>query len=159
MALRAGDPLPSFEGKLSDGTVWKSADRRGRSLVLYFYPKDFTSGCTKEACQFRDAYQDLNVGLEADIVGVSRDPVETHARFRAELRLPFPLLADTDGSIARLFGATHLWGLVPLAKRVTFVADPEGIVRGVFHHELAVGRHVREVRECLERIRDRGRRS
>ena len=157
--LKTGDTVPEVAAPLHDGGEFSTTKLRGRPYVLYFYPKDFTSGCTKEACQFRDAYPDLNVGLEADIVGVSRDPVETHARFRAEHRLPFPLLADTDGSIARLFGATHLWGLVPLTKRVTFVADPEGILQGVFHHELAVGRHVREVRECLERIRDRGRRS
>jgi len=153
MTLRAGDPSPAFEGKLSDGTVWKSSEHRGHAVVLYFYPRDFTSGCTKEACQFRDAYESLHEDLGAEIIGVSRDPVETHERFRAEHRLPFPLLSDPGGSISKLFGATHLGGLIPLTKRITFVIGPDGRIEGAFHHEFAVGLHLEKVRDCLERMR------
>jgi peroxiredoxin Q/BCP len=151
-APRVGDPLPDFEARLPDGGVWRSAERRGRPLVLYFYPKDFTAGCTREACDFRDAYEELHGKLGAELVGISRDDGTRHERFRAEHRLPFPLLSDPGGAIAARFGATHLGGLLPLTKRVTFVADAAGVIRGVFHHELAIGRHVRKVRECLERM-------
>jgi len=83
-------------------------------------------------------------------VGVSRDSVESHERFRAEHRLPFPLVSDGDGAISRRFGVTRLWGLIPLLKRVTFVVDAGGVIRGIFHHEVAIERHLSEVRECLE---------
>jgi peroxiredoxin Q/BCP len=152
-APKVGDPLPEFEAALPDGGVWKSSEQRGKPLVLYFYPKDFTSGCTKEACQFRDAYETLNGALGADIVGISRDDGERHEAFRKEYKLPFPLLSDPGGRIAALFGATHLGGLLPLTKRVTYVVDAGGTIRGVFHHEFAIGRHVKEVQACLESLK------
>ena len=148
MPLKAGDPLPPFSGTLPDGTPWSSEAARGRPLVVFFYPRDFTSVCTKEACAFRDIYDVLRKEFGAEIVGISRDSAERHARFKAEHRLPFPLLAD-DGRISKLFGVARLWGLIPLVKRVTFVADGAGVLRGVFHHELDVEAHLRDVRACL----------
>jgi len=85
-----------------------------------------------------------------EIAGVSRDSVESHERFRAEHRLPFPLISDADGAISRLFGVARFWGLIPHLKRVTFVVDAAGVIRGTFHHEVAIDRHVPEVRACLE---------
>jgi peroxiredoxin Q/BCP len=152
MKRRAGDPIPTFSGTLSDGSVFRSSDLGGRPLVLYFYPKDFTTGCTRQACQFRDAFLELT-GLGAQILGVSKDSAQTHERFRAEYRLPFPLLTDPDASIARLFGVTYLGGLTSFFKRVTFVIDSQGVIRGIFRHEAAIDRHVRDVRECLRAIR------
>ena len=135
--------MPGFPG----------SDSLGRPLVLYFYPKDFTSGCTKEACLFRDAYSELRASHGVEIAGVSRDSAESHERFRAEHRLPFPLVSDAGGAISRQFGVAWLWGLLPLVKRVTFVVDAGGIIRGLFHHEAAIDRHLKEVRQCLESIR------
>lgn len=149
MPLKAGVAAPSFSGTLSDGSAWSSEARRGKPLVVYFYPKDFTSGCTKEACAFRDIYDVLRRDFDAEILGVSRDDVESHARFKAEHRLPFPLLADPAGTVSELFGVNRFWGLIPFVKRVTFVIDRDGLIRGVFHHELAIGRHVQDVRDCL----------
>jgi peroxiredoxin Q/BCP len=151
--LKVGDPLPSVEGKTHEGTSWKSAGSRGHPLVVYFYPRDFTSGCTREACDFRDAYQDLSKAHEVEIIGISRDSVETHARFRAEHRLPFALVSDQGGSISKAFGVERFWGLLPFVKRVTFVADSAGVLRGIFHHEAAIARHLEEVRACLDSLR------
>ena len=150
--MKVGDPAPDFEAPLPDGTSWKLSGQRGKPLVLYFYPKDFTGGCTKEACQFRDAYETLNGTLKAQIVGVSRDDGVTHERFRKEHSLPFPLLPDPGGRIAKLYGATHLGGLIPLTARVTYVIDGVGVIRGIFHHEFAIGRHVKDVEACLKAL-------
>lgn len=157
MRLKAGDPLPPFSGPLPDGTPWSSGAVRGRPLVVFFYPRDFTSVCTREVCGFRDLYDVLRRDFGAEVVGISRDSVARHARFAAEHRLPFPLLSD-DGRLSRLFGTARLWGLLPLAKRVTFVADGAGVLRGVFHRELDVDVHFRGVRETLAAIAGSGRR-
>jgi peroxiredoxin Q/BCP len=153
--LATGTRAPDVEGKLPDGSVWRSRDARGKPLVIYFYPKDFTPGCTREACAFRDAREEI-VGLYgAEVVGVSRDSAETHARFAAAHHLPFPLVADPNGEITKAFGATLFGGLLPVSRRVTYVVDAEGVVRGVFDHQLDAERHVREVRECLASIAKR----
>lgn len=150
MTLAVGTKAPEVEGQLEDGSPWRLADQRGRPLVVYFYPKDFTPGCTREACAFRDAREDL-VGLYgAEVVGVSRDTAESHARFAEKHGLPFRLLADPTGSITKAFDAQVFGGLLPVSKRVTYVIDGEGVVRGVFDHQLAAERHVDEVRDCLK---------
>ena len=138
MPLKTGDPLPG-------GVDWPKGP-----LVVFFYPKDFTGVCTKEACGFRDIYDVLRKDHGAEVIGVSRDSEESHDRFKAEHRLPFRLIADRDGRLSKAFGVERLWGLIPFAKRVTFVADAGGTIRGVFHHELDAGRHVSDVRACLE---------
>lgn len=153
MKLQVGEPLPAAAGKTHEGAAWSTADGRGHPMVVYFYPRDFTSGCTKEACEFRDAYQGLTQDHRVEIVGISRDTVESHARFRAEHRLPFTLVSDVDGSIAKAFGVERFWGLLPLLKRVTFVADAGGVIRGIFHHEMAIARHLADVRACLQTVK------
>jgi peroxiredoxin Q/BCP len=152
MTLPVGTRIPDVEGELPDGSVWRSADTRGKPLVLYFYPKDFTPGCTREACSFRDAREEL-VGLYgAEVIGVSQDSPATHKKFIAEHRLPFQLVSDAKGAISKAFGAAMLGGLLPISKRVTYVVDADGIVRGVFDHQRQAERHVEEVRECLASI-------
>jgi peroxiredoxin Q/BCP len=152
MPLTIGSTIPDVTGALPDGSIWRSADARGHPLVIYFYPKDFTPGCTREACSFRDAREEL-VGLHgAEIVGISRDTPESHARFIAKHRLPFQLVSDADGKITRAFGAALLGGLVPVSRRVTYVVDGEGVVRAVFDNMFAAERHVDEVRACLDAI-------
>ena len=123
----AGDPAPDFELSDQEGQLHSLEDYRDNWVVLYFYPKDATPGCTTQACEFRDnifAYRKLN----AQILGVSLDDVESHSKFAEEHGLPFPLLADTDGTVAEAYGVkTHMFGMT-VAKRETFIIDPEGRV-------------------------------
>ena len=149
MPLSIGSRIPDVEGPLPDGSTWRSADAKGHPLVIYFYPKDFTPGCTREACSFRDAREEI-VGLHgAEVIGVSRDTPDSHARFIAKHRLPFQLVSDADGSITKAFDAQMLGGIIPVSRRVTYVVDGEGVVRGVFTHTFAAEQHVDDVRACL----------
>jgi peroxiredoxin Q/BCP len=149
MPLSIGSRIPEVEGPLPDGSTWRSADAKGHPLVIYFYPKDFTPGCTREACSFRDAREEI-VGLHgAEVIGVSRDTPDSHARFIAKHRLPFQLVSDADGSITKAFDAQMLGGIIPVSRRITYVVDGEGVVRGVFTHTFAAEQHVEDVRACL----------
>jgi len=142
--ISEGQAAPDFEGATEDGQRISLADFRGKkALVLYFYPKDATPGCTKEACSFRDHRAEIE-GLGAAIVGVSMDSPESHRKFAAAQRLDFPLLSDVDGRIAGAFGVTRLGGWIPFlpVKRVTFVIDRSGVVRKVVQSELSMDAHV-----------------
>lgn len=118
-------------------------------LVVYFYPKDFTPGCTREACMFRDAHPDLD-GLSATVVGISMDDDASHTRFADRYQLPFSLVADPRFAIAREWGVARPLGLG--AWRVTYVVDQQGIIRGAFHHEISMSKHVTEVRALLDQL-------
>jgi peroxiredoxin Q/BCP len=122
-------------------------------VVLYFYPKDDTPGCTKEACTFRDDYAEFEAAGAA-VLGVSGDSSESHRRFAAKHRLPFPLLADPGGKVRRLYGVPATLGLLP--GRVTFVIDGAGIVRHVFSSQLNPARHVAEALGVLRKGAGRG---
>lgn len=130
--LLLGNPAPEFELADQTGQLHSLEDYREQWVVLYFYPKDGTPGCTTEACEFRDnifAYRDLN----AQILGVSLDDVDSHREFAEHHSLPFPLLADVDGNIADAYGVkTRMLGMT-VAKRQTFIIDPNGNV--VKHYE------------------------
>lgn len=148
--LNAGDLAPDFTAKTSDGSSLTLSGYRGRkNVVLYFYPKDFTPGCTAEACSFRDVYDEL-AGSDTEVIGVSLDDEASHARFASKHGLKFPLVSDPGGAIARSYGAMGmLGGLLGTAKRMTFIIDKEGRIRAVLHHEIRVGKHVEEAREVL----------
>ena len=126
-SIAAGEPAPDFELLDQDGQMHSMEDYRGKWVALYFYPKDGTPGCTTEACEFRDhifAFREAN----CQILGVSLDDVESHREFAQEHSLPFPLLADTEGTTADAYGVkTRLFGLT-LAKRETFLIGPDGKV-------------------------------
>jgi peroxiredoxin Q/BCP len=145
--LKIGDPLPDFEAHSTDGCPIRSASLVGRPLVLFFFSRAFTPACVRETKAFRDAYPTL-ARRGVRILGVSTDPIDEQCRFAEWAGVPFPLIADTTGSVARRFGV--LWPLVGIAKRVTFVADAGGVVRHVFRHELRVDRHVYDVRRAVE---------
>jgi peroxiredoxin Q/BCP len=120
---------------------------RGRkAVVLYFYPKDDTPGCTKESCAFRDSYQDFQ-DAGAEVIGVSSDSAESHGRFAAKHRLPFTLLADQGAQVRKRYGVPATLGLLP--GRVTFVIDRAGIVRHVFNSQFQATQHVSEALEAL----------
>src|SRR6201992_1461091 len=123
--LNVGDAMPDVALEGESGPV-KLRDTLGKPLVVYFYPKDETYGCTKEACSFRDQYEDF-VAAGADVIGVSRDDAASHAKFREHHRLPFTLLSDPEGKTAASWGVRNVLGLVP--GRVTFVFDKQGVVR------------------------------
>ena len=138
MALQVGDRAPDFTAQDDRGQTLKLSDFRGRNVVLYFYPKDHTPGCTREACQFRDLNGEL-AEAGAVVLGVSPDSVESHAKFRDKHGLPFPLISDPDHRIAEAYGVwkeKRMFGRLSLGvERTTFVIDPEGriaaIIRGV----------------------------
>lgn len=148
--LRVGDRAPQVEARDTQGNVFRLADRLGqKNVVLFFYPKAFTPGCTAEVCSFRDAYEDF-VRADTEIVGVSTDSLDMQERFSGAHRLPFPLLGDPDRRIAHAFDVMGLLrSVLGVTKRATFVIDKQGIIRGVFHHELAIQRHLDDVRDAI----------
>jgi peroxiredoxin Q/BCP len=118
------------------GSLWQ-----GQPLVLFFYPKDFTPGCTTQVCGFRDAFQDFQQA-GALVVGVSSDSADSHQRFMATHRLPFPLVSDEKGQLRKLMGVPKTLGFLP--GRVTYVLDASGAVRHQFNSQLQIDGHIQE---------------
>jgi peroxiredoxin Q/BCP len=138
--------------RLSSGETFRLSDIQGRNpVVLSFYPRDFTPGCTKQLCSYRDGYE-LFQRHYAILVGISYDNPSSHRRFAKEHELPFHLISDTDRSLSRLYGVARLGGLIPFVRRVTFVIDAYGIIRRIAHHETAIHRHIEEVADTLEML-------
>ncbi|HSB49440.1 MAG TPA: peroxiredoxin [Burkholderiales bacterium] len=150
---RAGEPAPDFSLPDQDGRTRSLAEFRGKWLTLYFYPRDDTPGCTRQACAFRDDWSKL-AALGAQVVGVSVDDIESHLDFAKEYKLPFPLLADKGGAVAARYGSLRDLGLIKFARRNTFLIDPQGRVARVYLGADAAG-NSREVVEDLERLRRR----
>lgn len=124
MSIQIGDKLPHFTAVKQDGTAFDSNSIQNKPVVIYFYPKDNTPGCTTQACSFRDAYQDFQ-DLGAEVIGVSGDSVSSHQNFQQKHKLPFILLSDSDRKLRKLFGVpSALFGLIP--GRVTYVFDAFG---------------------------------
>ncbi len=153
MALSVGDEAPTITTVDARGEPFDLSALRGRrAVVLFFFPRAFTPGCTAEACSFRDAHAEL-VAEGVEVVGVSTDGADRQARFIAEHQLPFRILPDPAGRIARAFGVLgRLRSVLGVAARTTFVLDRRGIVRGIFRHELLVHRHVDDVKQALARL-------
>jgi peroxiredoxin Q/BCP len=129
--LTAGVAAPEFDLVDQHGERHSLEAHRGKWVVLYFYPKNDTPGCTKEACGFRDDIFSLRA-LSVQVLGISVDSTESHARFAEKHGLPFPLLADEDGSVARAYDALFSLGFVKWAKRHTFIIDPQGRLAKVY---------------------------
>ncbi len=148
--IDVGDAAPDLELLNQDDEKFRLEDYHGKSsVVVFFYPKDGTPVCTKEACAFRDAYEDF-VEAGAVVIGISGDSAERHQAFATDNRLPFVLVSDTDGNARRAFGVPKTMGLFP--GRVTYVVDKEGIVRHVFSSQLASDRHVTEALEVIRKL-------
>jgi len=141
-SVQMGQAAPDFTAPRTGGGEFRLSDlKRKSAVVLFFYPKDETPGCTAEACAFRDSYE-IFVDAGAEVVGVSGDSVESHERFADNHELPFVLISDKGGAIRRLYGVKATLGIWP--GRVTFVIDKEGIVRHVFSSQTDAVRHVEE---------------
>ena len=139
--VEIGDKLPTFSLQDQDGRTFTSTDYIGKkAMVIYFYSKDDTSGCTKEACKFRDNYENFT-NLEVEIVGISGDNVASHKNFADKYNLPFTLLADTNNEVRKLFGVpSNLFGAIP--GRVTYVVNKEGFVIQIYNSMIKAENHI-----------------
>jgi len=149
MALGVGDRAPVVALLDQNGSERRSDQLNGRWLVLFFYPKDDTPGCTAEACAFRDGYGDF-AALGAEVWGVSGDDAGSHQRFAQRHQLPYPLLVDRGNALRRAFGVPQVLGLLP--GRVTYLIDPAGLVRHSFNNLLDGAAHRREALDALRRL-------
>ncbi|MBE9049858.1 peroxiredoxin [Nostocales cyanobacterium LEGE 11386] len=150
MPVKVGDTAPDFTLPAQDGSTVSLRDFRGQqAVVLYFYPKDDTPGCTAESCAFRDQYEVFKTA-GAEVIGVSGDSSESHQKFAAKHNLPFTLLSDKDNQVRKQYGATTAFGLIP--GRVTYVIDKEGVVQYVFDSMLNFKGHVEEALKTLQEL-------
>ncbi len=148
--VKVGDLAPDFALPNASGEIVRLSDFRGkRAVVLYFYPKDNTRGCTAEACAFRDSYEAFT-DLGAEVIGVSSDSQASHIDFAQRRRLPFVLLSDAGAVVRKRYGVPASFGIIP--GRVTYVIDREGVVRHIFNSQSNISKHVNDALEVLRRI-------
>ena len=148
-SLAPGDQAPLIALQDAGGTERRGDQLGGKALVLFFYPKDDTPGCTMEACAFRDSYADFQA-LGEEVWGVSGDDAASHQRFASRHQLPFPLLVDKGNGLRRAFGVPNALGFLP--GRVTYVIDGGGVIRHVFNNLLDGAAHRREALEAVRRL-------
>jgi peroxiredoxin Q/BCP len=150
MELKVGDKIPNFKARDTNGNDFDSQHIIGQKpLVIYFYPKDNTPGCTAQACSFRDQYEDFK-DLGAEVIGISSDSVESHQKFTQQYKLPFILLSDSNKEIRKLFGVpAGLFGILP--GRVTYVTDKTGTIIMVFDSMMAK-RHIPKALEAIKKL-------
>jgi len=154
MAVNVGDKAPSFKLKNQDAKLISLADLKGKPIVLYFYPKDDTPGCTKEACNFRDEFPKFGK-MKAEIIGVSIDSVESHKKFANKYKLPFNLLSDEKKEVVEKYGVWQeksMYGKKYMGiVRTTFIIDTEGKINKIFP-KVKVEEHNNEVMEALKEL-------
>jgi peroxiredoxin Q/BCP len=150
MSIEKGDSIPSFQLNDQNGNVFNSDDIIGeKPVVIYFYPKDFTPGCTKEACSFRDSYEDFKE-IGAEVIGISSDSEKSHAKFSSKYNLPFILLSDANGRVRKKFEIKkNLLGLVP--GRETFVIDAQGKLIFKFN-SLDASKHMKKALKAIKKM-------
>jgi peroxiredoxin Q/BCP len=148
LSVKVGDKAPDFTLPSQMGDNVALSEFFGKkNVVLYFYPKDETPGCTREACSFRDSYEDLT-NLGAEVLGVSGQSVASHKSFATHYGLPFVLLSDVDNVVRKLYGVPSSMGILP--GRVTYIIDKQGIIRHIFNSQTQTQRHVEEAKKTLE---------
>lgn len=148
--LKVGEKAPDFSLQTSSGEIFRLSEAlRKNNVVLYFYPKDDTRGCTAQACSFRDQYEVFQES-NAEVVGISSDDAESHLQFSAKHRLPFTLLSDSKGEVRKLYRVPRTFGIVP--GRVTYLIDKEGIIRYAFNSQLKPLEHVSGTLEVLKTL-------
>ena len=149
--IQIGDKCPDFQLPDAKGKMIKMGDFIGKKkLVIYFYPKDDTPGCTKEACSFRDSYEDFKE-FDCEVIGISSDNEQKHAAFASRHQLPFILLADKDKVARKLFGVPgNLFGLIP--GRVTYIIGIDGIVKGIYNSQTNPLGHIEKALELVKAL-------
>ncbi|MEO0433017.1 MAG: peroxiredoxin [Cyanobacteria bacterium J06656_5] len=148
MAIKVGDAAPDFTLQSQAGESVTLSDFQGQKVVvLYFYPKDDTPGCTTESCTFRDSFQDFQ-DLGVEVIGISSDSTDSHQKFASKYSLPFTLVSDTDSSVRKAYGVPATLGLLP--GRVTYVIDKTGTVRHLFNSQFNPKKHVDEALSVLK---------
>jgi peroxiredoxin Q/BCP len=152
MALKTGDKIPHFSLTDQNGKDFKIENLFTKKIiVIYFYPKDETAGCTKQACAFRDHFQDFQ-DAGAEVIGISSDNEESHGSFADHHKLPFILLSDTGNKIRSQFGVpTDLLGLLP--GRVTYIIDKQGIIKYIFNSQIRINKHISESLRILKTMK------
>jgi peroxiredoxin Q/BCP len=150
MKVNVGDKAPDFTLPSQMGDNVTLSEYFGKkNVVLYFYPKDETRGCTREACEFRDRY-DVFTGLGAEVLGVSSDTLESHKSFATHYGLPFLLLSDEKGEVRKLYGVPSSMGIIP--GRVTYIIDKKGVVRHIFNSQFQPEKHIEEALKILKEL-------
>lgn len=147
--VAVGDKVPTFNLLDQNGNLIKIDHKMGQSMVIYFYPKDDTPGCTKEACKFRDEFENFT-DLGAIVIGISADSVESHKKFEEKYKLPFILLADTDNQVRTKFGVPNNLFVIP--GRATYVINKEGIITYIFNSQLKAEKHIAIALQKLKEI-------
>jgi peroxiredoxin Q/BCP len=150
--LKIGDDAPTFTLPDSQGNQVSLNDYKGKWAVLYFYPKDDTPGCTKEACQFRDDFKTLEA-LGAKVIGISIDDSFSHKKFAEKYNLPFPLLSDASGDVADRYGALNNFLVIKLAKRYTYLINPKGKIAKIYL-SVDTSKHSQEIIEDLKELKE-----
>jgi len=154
MTLKTGDKLPNFKGVTHEGPI-TAADLKGANVVLYFYPKDDTPGCTIEACAFRDNLPKFKK-MNAKVYGISKDDLASHCKFAEKYELPFTLISDEDGSICEAFGTwvekTNYGKKYMGIERATYLADEKGVIQKIWRNVKAAG-HAEEVLEAVKDLK------
>jgi thioredoxin-dependent peroxiredoxin len=155
MSVDVGDRAPAFSLPADGGGEVALKDFKGRPVVLYFYPKDDTSGCTAEACAFRDAMPDFSK-VKAEVLGISRDPVKSHDKFKAKYDLTFPLLSDEDGTVCEAYDTwveKSMYGRKYMGiERSTFLIDGKGVIRAVWR-KVKVPGHAKDVLQAVKALK------
>jgi peroxiredoxin Q/BCP len=150
LTVKVGDKAPDFTLPSQMGDDLTLSEFLGKkNIVLYFYPKDETLGCTREACTFRDSYEELT-NLGAEVLGVSGQSVASHKSFATHYGLPFILLSDVGNKVRELYGVPSSMGLIP--GRVTYILDKKGVVRHIFNSQTQTERHVEEAKNTLKEL-------
>ena len=150
--LKSGDDAPNFTLPDNQGRQVSLSDFKSKWVVLYFYPKDATPGCTTEACHFRDDFKLLE-NLGAQVVGMSIDDSFSHKKFAEKYNLPFPLLSDASGEVASLYGALNNFLVIKLAKRYTYLINPQGKIAKIYL-SVDTSKHSQEIIEDLKKLKE-----
>ena len=143
MPLKTGQQAPDFKLKSTSGSVFHlSEDMKGQACILYFYPRDFTPGCTEEACSFRDAFAEFR-NLDIPVFGISRDSISIHKKFKKQYKLPFDLLSDKTGKVCKSYDA--LVPIIRVPKRITYLLDADHNIAAVYSDMFGAQNHVRQM--------------
>ncbi|ADR21535.1 peroxiredoxin [Marivirga tractuosa] len=146
MALKEQQKAPDFELESTSGKNFKLSEKAGEPIILFFYPKNFTKVCTAEVCEFRDAFSEFR-DLNVKVVGVSQDTISSHQKFKKENKLPFELLSDPKGKVAKLYKATI--PVIGMNRRITYLLDKDLRIKAVYENMFTADQHVKQMIEKL----------